>query len=547
MKTTLFTFLAFVFALQVLNIQISNSQVGPVWLQRYNGTADSTDYANKMAVDTSGNVYVTGSSKGGGTSYDYVTIKYNSEGMIQWLQRYNGPGNGADFANSIAVDASGNVYITGGSVGSGSGSDVVTIKYNTLGVQQWLQRYNGTENAFDDASSITVDASGNVYVAGSSMGSGTSYDYVTIKYNSSGVQQWMQRYDGTGSSFDAAFSIAVDGSGNVSVAGYSTGVGTGYDCVTIQYNSSGVQQWLQRYNGPGNSTDVVNSIAVDGSGNVYITGFSGGSGTANDYVTIKYNSSGVQQWLQTYNGTGNSFDNAKSLTIDGSGNVYITGYSTGSSSGEDYTTIKYNSSGVQQWLQIYNGAGNSHDNAYSIAIDAPGNVYVTGFSSGNATGNDYTTIKYNSSGVQEWEQRYNGPAGTGDEAYSIAVDGSGNVYITGGSRSGTTSDYTTIKYSQTLGIQNTGNEIPENFSLGQNYPNPFNPVTNIEFSLPKGSFTKIIIYDIAGRKAAELVNQNLQAGTYKVDFDASHLSSGTYFYRLTAGDHSIVKKMILVK
>src|SRR5690349_17194541 len=100
MKTTLFTFLAYVFALQVLNIQISNSQVGPLWTQRYNGTADSTDYANKMTVDTSGNVYVTGSSRGSGTNSDYVTIKYNSEGTIQWLQRYNGTGNGADFANS---------------------------------------------------------------------------------------------------------------------------------------------------------------------------------------------------------------------------------------------------------------------------------------------------------------------------------------------------------------------------------------------------------------------------------------------------------------
>jgi uncharacterized delta-60 repeat protein len=547
MKKKLFVFLAIVFLLQVLNIQTSNSQVGQVWLQRYNGTADSTDYANQMAVDTSGNVYVTGSSKGSGTGNDYVTIKYNSEGIIQWLQRYNGTGNGADFANAIAVDDSGNVYVTGGSVGSGSGSDVVTIKYNSLGVQQWLQRYDGPGNASDDAGSITVDASGNVYVAGSSLGSGTSYDYITIMYNSSGVQQWLQRYDGTGNSFDAAFSMAVDGSGNVYVAGYSTGVGTGYDCVTIKYNSSGVQQWLQRYNGSGNTADVINSIAVDGSGNVYVAGFIGGNGTSNDYITIKYNSSGVQEWLQTYNGTGNSYDNAKSLAIDGSGNVYITGYCTGTSSSHDYTTIKYNSSGVQQWLQTYNGTGNSNDDAYSIAIDGAGNVYVTGYSGGNGTGNDYTTIKYNSSGVQQWEQRYNGPAGSGDEAYSIAVDASGNVYIAGGSRSGTTFDYTTIKYSQTIGIQNTGSEIPADYTLSQNYPNPFNPVTNIEFSLPKGSNAKLIIYDITGKQVAELVNQNLQAGTYKVDFDASHLSSGTYFYRLTAGDYSMVKKMILVK
>lgn len=104
-----------------------------------------------------------------------------------------------------------------------------------------------------------------------------------------------------------------------------------------------------------------------------------------------------------------------------------------------------------------------------------------------------------------------------------------------------------INNAQVIGVQNISSEVPKSFSLEQNYPNPFNPVTNIEFSLSKGSHTKIIIYDITGRKVAEPVNQNLRAGTYKVDFDASHLSSGTYFYRLETEGFTEVKKMILIK
>ncbi|HWA05080.1 MAG TPA: SBBP repeat-containing protein [Ignavibacteria bacterium] len=545
MKTNLifFTFLAAV--IMVLNVQTSDSQV---WVQRYNGTADSTDYSNSITTDASGNVYVTGASITYGSAYyDMVTIKYGSDGNIQWLQKYNGPGDSTDSGNSITVDGSGNVYVTGSSFGSGTKSDFITVKYNSSGVQQWAQRYDGPTNGTDNAYNLKVDASGNVYVTGSSDNGPAQNDYYTIKYNSSGVQQWAQRYNGTGNSFDSPSSLAIDNSGNVYVAGYSSGVGTGYDYVTIKYNSAGTMQWEQRYNGPGNSTENVFSLKVDGSGNVYITGFSGGSGSGNDFATIKYNSAGVQQWLQRYNGSANGYDIARSLVLDDSGNVYVSGFTTETSTGEDYTTIKYNSAGQQQWLQTYNGPGNSDDEVYAMTLDGNGNIYITGSSTGSGSGSDFATIKYNASGTQIWAQRYNGPTGNTDEARSIAVDVSGFVYITGNSRSATGMDFATIKYEQVMGIQNIGNELPENFSLAQNFPNPFNPVTNIRFNVAKSGFVSIKVYDISGKEAAVLVNEELSAGVYNVDLNASMLSSGTYFYRMETDNFIATKKMVLVK
>ncbi|MBK6772394.1 MAG: SBBP repeat-containing protein [Ignavibacteria bacterium] len=231
------------------------------------------------------------------------------------------------------------------------------------------------------------------------------------------TQQWVARYNGPGNLDDFAdYSLAVDGSGNVYVTGYSAGSGTSSDYATIKYNSSGVQQWVARYNGPGNSYDEATSLAVDGSGNVYVTGYSIDSGTSSDYyATVKYNSSGVQQWVARYNGPGNSYDYAVSLAVDGSGNVYVTGSSYGSGTSIDYATIKYNSSGVQQWVASYNGPGNSDDRTYSLAVDGSGNVYVRGSSYGSGT--YYATIKYNSSGVQQWVARYNGPGNLDDECY----------------------------------------------------------------------------------------------------------------------------------
>jgi hypothetical protein len=260
--------------------------------------------------------------------------------------------------------------------------------------------------------------------------------------------------------------------------------------------------------------------------------------------------------------------------------VYVTGHSkeSGAPNDYDYATIKYSSAGVQQWVQRYHGLSTGSSVATSIAVDITGNVYITGESEGLLTGRDYTTIKYNSTGVQQWIIRYNGPSNGIDGANSIAIDTSGNVYVTGVSAGlGTNNDYQTIKYSQPIGITPISTEVPAGFSLGQNYPNPFNPMTIINIQMPNSGLVKLTVFDITGKEVAVLriarfgfvslkvfditgkeiavlVNENLNAGTYNVDFDASHFASGTYFYRLVVGENTNnggsftdVKKMILVK
>ena len=146
-------------------------------MARYHGPGTGADSASAIAVDSSGDVYVTGQSYGASTQSDYATIKYDSGGQQQWVARYNGPGNSGDEAHAIAVDSSGNVYVTGQSYGAGTELDYATVKYDSAGQEEWVIRYNGQGKSFDIAHAIAVDRSGNVYVAGEG-----DVDYTTIKY-----------------------------------------------------------------------------------------------------------------------------------------------------------------------------------------------------------------------------------------------------------------------------------------------------------------------------------------------------------------------------
>jgi uncharacterized delta-60 repeat protein len=311
------------------------------WVRRYNGPGNAYDAAYAIAVSDSGYIYVTGSSRGSLTFGDYATIKYYPNGDTVWVRRYSGPGNHNDYASAIALDGLSNVYVTGKDYDPTSYGAYVTIKYAPNGDTLWLRRYKGPGDDYDEAWAIAVDSVGNAYVTGYSTGSGTSTDYATIKYYPNGDTAWVRRYNGPASGSDYATAIAVDDSGFVYVTGYSDSTGTFQDYATIKYDSSGNEVWVRRYDYGVTGSDHSYAIAVDGSSNVYVTGMSGGGSTGYDYATIKYHSNGDTDWVMRYTGPGNASDYAQAIAVDDSGKVYVTGYSVGSGTDYDYCTIKY--------------------------------------------------------------------------------------------------------------------------------------------------------------------------------------------------------------
>ncbi|MCB0402906.1 MAG: SBBP repeat-containing protein, partial [Flavobacteriales bacterium] len=441
-----------------------NGQINVLWESRFTGSGVNTDSGKEIAVDANGNVYVTGTSYTNATNgYDIVTIKYDALGNQQWAATFNGSASALDEGRDIAVDNSGNVYVTGYTASSGPNYDYVTIKYNSSGAQQWATLYNGTGNGFDEAYGIAIDNAGNTYVTGSSDAGSQGTNYMTIKYNSAGAQQWATAYNGPGNSVDAATQIKLDASFNVYVSGHSMGSGTDLDIATVKYNNSGAQQWVSRYNGTLNFFDVPEALFVDALNNVYVAGASyGGLATENDFVTIMINSSGTQQWARTYDGPLHDEDKAFDILADGNQNVYVAGRSMGlGGSAENMVTIKYDAAGNQVWRDTYDGPASGYDDAQQMRLGTSGALYVTGYSAGNGTNNDYLTLKYDTAnGNIQWKARFDGPASNSDQAFAMEIDANESIYVTGTSTDPASfKDYSTIKWCQLTALGGPDVEI----------------------------------------------------------------------------------------
>jgi len=300
----------------------------------------------------------------------------------------------------------------------------------------WQKKIGGFND--DYGYGIAVDGSGNVYLNGyQNSDSYGSNDYGVIKLDNDGNILWQKKIGGTGN--DYGWAIAVDGNGNVYVTGYQNSDSYGsVDYGVIKLDTNGNILWQKKIGGV--SSDFGNAIAVDSSGNVYLNGYQesddyGDGGT--DYGVVKLDTNGNLLWQKKIGGTG--YDRGYAIAVDGSGNVYVNGYQeTDNYGNRDYGVIKLDTNGNILWQKKIGGTGN--DYGQDIAVDSSGNVYVTGHQESDSYGlYDYGVIKLDSSGNILWQKKIGGT--DYDYSRAIAVDLSGNVYVNGSQKSDSFGSY----------------------------------------------------------------------------------------------------------
>jgi hypothetical protein len=365
-----------------------------------------------IAVDSSGNSYITGETYGdldGNINQgdeDIFVSKYDTDGNKQWTRLLGTPDT--DWGWGIAVDSSGNSYITGETYGDLDGNinqgdaDIFVSKYNTDGNKQWTRLLSSPDG--EVAYGIAVDSSGNSYISGETHGdldgniNQGDGDIFVSKYDTDGNKQWT-RLLGTPDEDWSPTSIAVDSSGNSYITGRTYGDLDGNinqgdeDIFVSKYDTDGNKQWTRLLGTP--SWDWGVGIAVDSSGNSYITGFTGGDLDGNinqgglDIFVSKYDAAGNKQWTRLF-GTGAS-DSGYGISLDSSSNCYITGSTSGDLDGNinqgdgDIFVSKYDAAGNKQWTRLLGTP--SWDWGWGIAVDSNGNSYITGETYGDLDGN----------------------------------------------------------------------------------------------------------------------------------------------------------------
>ncbi|HRG29527.1 MAG TPA: SBBP repeat-containing protein [Chitinophagales bacterium] len=376
-------------------------------------------------------------------------ITANVKGQIylveEWVQTSGMPDT-IDYSAS-KVDGSGNIYVTTNTISATEKANILTTKYNSSGVVQWeVEKDNADEN--DYGSAIEVDGSGNVYVGAATWVDGTNkYDYMVIKYNSSGTQQWTATYNGTGSFYDIPTDIYVDGSGNVYVTGYSYGSTTLGDFCTIKYNSSGTAQWTSRYDYA--SDQDAAAIVRNGPGStVVVIGASENTPGDWDFAAVQYNAStGAQVNTNRNSASGSGFDQVYSADVDASGNIYISGRAAVVDEGFNMRTVKLEPDLDLVWVKNHDHA-ELDDEAHGVIVDLEDNVYVTGWVTNEDQTRSMLLVKYNSAGTLQWYKQIDAPnAGLDVVGLKISSVTDGNIVIAGNIDNGQSLDFIAAIYN----------------------------------------------------------------------------------------------------
>ena len=508
------------------------SQVDTAWMRLYNGPDNQRDVARALALDDSGNVYVTGQSYVSGVHTRIATLKYAGDGSLRWAAFYDRQANFTTSAAGIAVSPGGGVYVAGTTSGSGTQPDITTVKYTPGGDTVWARFLDGPAHMSDDAIGLGLDAADNIYSVGRVYDPVTSSDFAVVKYDAAGNEQWVSYFHG-GTRVDNPVAAATDSAGNVYAIGVSEGPDSTSRFATVKFSPIGDTLWARFYQHASRSIEAPSSIAVDRTGNVYAAGSDIDAVTGYDFVVIKYNAAGVEQWVRRYD-EASGMDLASAVAVDGGDAVYVAGQVEDSTGTALCTTIKYGADGSLRWVRRYRYG--EFTGARTVVLDRQANVYVGGFCQLTDTTEVPLVVKYDSASNEQWAILQSPIRPGVGEIRTLVIGEPGFVYGAGWYGAGIMSiDYLTAKYRQTSAI--LGDPTPV-------APHSASSTTVIRgvLKMPLASSVKhsasSALFDISGRKILDL-HQGLN--------DVSRLAHGVYFVRLVPEAGWTTVKVVIQK
>ncbi|MFX1281939.1 MAG: SBBP repeat-containing protein [Promethearchaeota archaeon] len=366
------------------------------WNRTWGGAYDDyIDSDNSMAIDSFNNVYITGKIDiTGSSNYDVIVIKCDSQGVEQWVRYWDG--GASDEGNSILIDSSNEIYVVGMTTSYADlDGDMVIIKYDINGNQQWNFTWGKSE--LDRARAIVKDSYNNYYIAGETQSFGDiDGDAIVVKFDNSWVEQWNVTWGG--SDRDYANAMEIDKSGNICVVGgsYSSDPSSGEaDVMILKYDDTGTLLWDRDWGTTW--TQRGPAIAIDSSNNIYFVGHTfGNPASSMKGHLVKYDTNGNYQWERIWGVNGVYGNSWGGLIIDSNDEIFISGLTTTHgpyTGGEDVILLSYDTSGNQNWYKTWGMPDN--ERAICLLMDSQRNLFLAGWmNSLGAGGLDIFLMKY---------------------------------------------------------------------------------------------------------------------------------------------------------
>ncbi|APV50830.1 hypothetical protein BWI17_14720 [Betaproteobacteria bacterium GR16-43] len=419
-----------------------------------------TGFATSLATDAAGNVFVAGAH-----GSEAVLLKLSAaSGTLIWGKTYAGVDQEIEFHTAVAVDAGGNAIVTGvttavSAVTPSPARNFKTFKYAAAdGAILWEKTYDTPGTMTDDTPGfLSLDAAGNAYVVGYANGNYPNIAvFKAIKYaNADGAVLWESAGPEVASM--SARAVRIAGDGHLVVAGTSGPGSGGYDIRTIKLDgSNGTLRWDRAYAGRAGKDDITRALTVAPDGGAVIAGGTRGGDSLDDFLLIRYTAAGTESWQATAPERTIPTETAPAkIVADAAGDLFVTGwygnYSTGLGDNDEILTLKLSgTTGAVLWSHVYNGLG--EDGPTDMAVDAAGNLFVTGWTTAANGKKDIRTAKHSgATGQVLWTAFFNGPSNDNDEGYRVAVDAAGDVIMSGRSVKDGSTARKTIKYAGASG------------------------------------------------------------------------------------------------
>ncbi len=472
-----------------------------------------------------------------------------SFGGVQAFERILGtsePDNGKDIKHT----ADGGFIIVGSTIPPDENYNYVYLMKTDLnGKVEWSTFY-GDNDGPDRGSDVEQTADGGYLVLGTTdnWGAGGT-DMMLLKFNSSGEFQWRKTFGSPDNDAGSAMVSTLDG-GYALVGQTVPSSGIGKTIYLVKVNSSGDEQWSNTYGGS-SGTDASDIVQL-ADGSFLMAGYITIGSDFQVYI-VKTNSSGNLIWEKNYGGA--DLDHGYSISELSDGNLIVCGYTASKGAGaRDGYLLKLDSDGNLIWDKTY---GSSRSDEFRAAIEtSDGSILAVGNSVTRVTQDEQYTdaymVKTTSDGSEVWSHLFGENL---SESFASIRQTNDGGYITIGSSSSysKSSDIYLVKTGESGLVSDVNEEenqiLVNDFRLYQNYPNPFNPTTKIKFRIPDGnsSFVRLKIYDVLGNEIKTLLDSKMSPGIHEVTFNAADLSNGVYFYQIVTSTGALTKKMILIK